>query len=378
MDKIKYKDIRPYEGEEEREALHRIAMHPLLDGVSSYLYPGRDPKEFRDFILSLDGVYDFQSKVMAQAIEKIIADTATKLSYTGLENLNQQKKLLLISNHRDIFLDPAMIQAIFHRNSMETSQLAVGDNLISEPFMEDVARSNKMVKVVRSGNVRELYAASMLLSEYTRDSITENYSSLWIAQRNGRTKDGVDKTEQGLLKMFDMSGKKEFVENFSELNITPISISYQYEPCDLLKARELYISKRRKYVKVPGEDLNSILTGIMQFKGNMQICFNKPLASDDIERCAALEKNERFLALADVIDKKIVGTYTLWNTNYMAYDMLNNTEKYSDRYTSEEKLSFENYCNFKLANIEGNYDEFRDIFLSIYANSITNIENHKQ
>ena len=377
MDYNKYKDIRPYKGAEEKAALDRIAAHPLLDGISKYLFPGKDPKEFRNFILSLNGVDDFQLKVMFNAINKIIADTAIRLTYTGVENLFRDKKHLFISNHRDILLDSAIIQSILCENGIETSQMAVGDNLITDSFIEDVARSNKMVKVIRGGNVREIYHASMLLSEYIRDSITENYSSVWIAQRNGRTKNGVDMTEQGVLKMFEMSGQSDFIKDFAELNVTPVSISYQYEPCDLLKARELYVSKRTKYVKSPGEDLNSILTGIMQFKGNIHICFNEPLAIADIGACAELEKNERFVALAGIIDKKIVGSYKLWNTNYMAYDMLHNTNKYAERYTPEERLSFENYCSFKLSNIEGNYEEFKDIFLSIYANCITNSENHK-
>ena len=377
MDYNKYKDIRPYKGEEEKAALSRIAMQPKLDDISKYLFPGKDPKNFRDFILSLNGVDDFQFKVMFNAIKKIIADTAIQLTYTGIENICRDKKYLFISNHRDILLDSGIIQAILCQNDIETSQMAVGDNLITDPFIEDVARSNKMVKVIRGGNVREIYHASMLLSEYIRDCITENYSSVWIAQRNGRTKDGIDMTEQGVLKMFDMSGKSGFVKDFTELNIIPVSVSYQYESCDLLKARELYVSKRTKYVKSPGEDLNSILTGIMQFKGNIHICFNEPLTEDEIGICAELEKNERFVALANIIDRKIVGSYKLWNTNYMAYDILHDANKYADKYTSEERLSFENYCSFKLSNIEGNYEEFKDIFLSIYANCITNSENHK-
>ena len=244
-----FKDIRPYIGEEETLAMGRIAEHPLLKQISAYLYPGKDPQILCDYVASLKSVQEFQSNVMLFAIKKIVSDTSRGLTYSGLEVINKADRKLLISNHRDILLDSALIQVILHINNLQTSEMAVGDNLVTESFMEDVARSNKMIKVIRSGNPRELYRASLLLSQYIRDSITTGRSSVWIAQRNGRTKDGVDLTEQGLLKMLDMSGEGSFVSDFRELSVTPVSLSYEYEPCDFLKARELYISRRTKYKK---------------------------------------------------------------------------------------------------------------------------------
>jgi len=374
MNVDKFKDIRPYKGEEEALALNRIASHPLLKDIAAYLFPGKNPEEFRLFISSLSSVNEFQDKVMLYAINKIVQDTSKGLSYSGIENITGERKYLLISNHRDILLDSALIQVILKTNGIETSEMAVGDNLITDSFIEDIARSNKMIKVIRSSNPRELYKSSLLLSEYIRDSVSTNRSSVWIAQRNGRTKDGIDMTEQGLLKMLDMSGKGDFISDFTELSIVPVSISYEYEPCDFLKAKELYISRRTKYKKSPGEDLNSILTGIMQFKGQIHINFNKPVTFEDIEVCSKKEKNERFKSLADVIDKKISEGYKIWNSNRISFDILKKESKFSSYYTPRERETFEEYCNFKLEDYEGDKEELKEIFLSIYANATLNCQ----
>ena len=370
----KFKDIRPYKDEEEAPALSRIASHPLLKDISSYLFPGKNPDEFRQFISSLSSVNEFQDKVMLYAINKIVQDTSKGLSYSGIENISENKKHLLISNHRDILLDSALIQVILKTNGIETSEMAVGDNLVTDSFLEDIARSNKMIKVIRSSNPRELYKSSLLLSEYIRESVSEDRSTVWIAQRNGRTKNGIDMTEQGLLKMLDMSGKGDFVNDFKELSIVPVSISYEYEPCDFLKAKELYITRRTKYKKSPGEDLNSILTGIMQFIGQIHINFNEPVSIDEIEECSQREKNERFKSLAEVIDKKISGGYKIWNSNRISYDILKKKTKFSSYYTPQEKALFEDYCEFKLSDFEGDKQEIKDIFLSIYSNATLNCQ----
>ncbi len=370
MIKDKFKEIRPYYGEEESKALARIAGHPVLDRISDFLFPGESPERFRKLIAGLDCVSDFQSQVMLHAIKKIIEKTANKLSYSGHEKLLNHKKYLFISNHRDIMLDSAIIQVILFMNNLDTSEMAVGDNLITDEFIEDVARSNKMIKVIRQGNSRELYKASLLLSEYIRNRVSSGKSSVWIAQRNGRTKNGVDLTEQGLLKMFDMSGGGCFVDDFGDLNITPVSISYEYEPCDYLKAREIYISRRRKYIKEPGEDLNSILTGILQYKGNIHIHFCNTIDNIELSRSGKMEKNEKFKNLAEIIDKKIHESYHLWKTNLMAFDILNSSKMYNNNYTTEELRNFNNYIDEKCANFDGDKREFKNIMLAIYSNPV--------
>jgi hypothetical protein len=261
---------------------------------------------------------------------------------------------------------------------VETTEIAVGDNLITSSFIEDITRSNKMIKVIRSSNPREVYTTSKVLSEYIRYNVANQKSSVWIAQRNGRTKDGIDVTEQGLLKMFDMSGSGDFVKDFAELSILPTSISYEFEPCDIQKAVEMYVSRRQKYVKAEGEDLKSILTGIMQPKGNIHIAFNEPVSLEEIQDASQLDKNEKFKAICTAMDRRIVAEYKLWGNNYIAYDMLNATNEYASMYTAEQKAAFEGYMAAQLASVklpDIDMVELKEIFLSIYANPVVGKKN---
>lgn len=367
-----FDDIRPYVDAEVAPAMERIASNPMLQGISAYLFPGKDVSYFKNILLSCKTIDDFQENVMQYVVKKILSDTAKNLTYGGLEYFDGDKKYLIVTNHRDIVLDSAIIQIILYMHNIQTTEIAVGDNLISSSFMEDATRTNKMIKVVRNTTPREVYASSQKLSQYIRHSVSTNKSSIWIAQRNGRTKDGWDVTEQGVLKMLDMSGSKDFVKDFGELSIMPASISYELEPCDLLKCVELYISKRRKYVKSKDEDFNSILTGIMQFKGNIHIEFTKPITHEEIEQAAQLDKNERFKFLTSAMDKRIVSSFKLWKNNYIAYDMITGSNKFAAEYTQEEKKAFVDYMKFKLSSAEGDMDELEDIFLHIYANPIFN------
>lgn len=375
MDFEKFNDIRPYKDDEIQAAMHRIAESPHISNIASYLYPGIDVNMFKQLLMSCSTVDDFQKKVMRNVVQKIVSGTMKNLTHSGIENFKEGRRYLLISNHRDIVLDSAVIQFLLNENGVPTTESAVGDNLITSPFIEDVIRSNKMIKVIRSTSPRELYMVSKTLSEYIRTNISQSNSSVWIAQRNGRTKDGLDMTEQGLLKMFDMSGKGDFANDFAELNIMPTSISYEYEPCDILKAVELFIKKRQKYIKGKDEDLNSIITGIMQFKGNVHFSFNEPLTADEIGSAAELDSNERFKALAGIIDKKINSNYKLWKTNYMAYDILNSTNEFANMYSSAEKDEFLNYISFKMQSVEEGIEEVEQILLSIYANPVVTRKN---
>lgn len=372
MDLTKFDDIRPYNDSEVHPALERIVANPLFSNISKYLFPGMDENLFKQALLSCYTKDDFQVKIMSRIVDKVLADTTKGLSYEGMEYFDGGKKYLIVSNHRDIVLDSAIIQLILYKAGTQTTEIAVGDNLITSSFIEDITRCNKMIKVVRSTSPREVYTTSKKLSEYMRCNVSTQESSIWIAQRNGRTKDGADVTEQGVLKMFDMSGSGDFVKDFAELHIMPASISYEYEPCDLYKAVEMYIKRRQKYVKAEGEDLNSILTGIIQPKGRVHIQFNEPVTLQEIEDAAQLDKNERFKALGAAMDRKILANFKLWPNNYIAYDILNGGGRFAGKYTAEEKVAFEGYVTDKLgkAGIEADMDELREIFLSIYANPV--------
>lgn len=377
IDLSEFESISPYTDEEAVKALNIVAENPVLEEVSQYFFPEESPDYLKNILKQVKSIDDFQIMVMSRVIEWVIEHTAHNFSYDGIANIDKSRgKFLALSNHRDIILDPAITQLVLYKNGIPLTEIAVGDNLITNKFIEYLIRSNRMIKVVRGISARELYLSSQLLSKYIRLNITEQKSSIWLAQRQGRTKDGEDITEQGLLKMLDMSGSADFRKNFEELNIIPLSISYEYEPCDVLKARELLISRTQKYVKAPGEDLNSILTGIKQQKGNIHLNIGLPLSSEEIEKASLCDKNDRYQWIRHAVDLRVINGYKLWKTNYMAYDIAFKTSKYSDRYSPEDVSRFTDYMEHQLDTVEPslNRDDLREIFLKIYSNPVLSKE----
>ena len=373
MELTPFEDIAPYNDEETAAALSRVADHPNVPWISKYIFSNQPETYLRDILKSIRTVDEFQSIVMSQATEWVIEKSVRNFSYDGLSKLQAIPGCYLaMSNHRDIILDPAFTQLILYRNQMPLTEICVGDNLLKSKTIESLIRSNRMIKVIRGISARELYLSSQVLSKYIRETITSGKSSVWIAQREGRTKDGIDMTEQGLLKMFDMSGTGDFVQNFLELNIVPLSISYEYEPCDILKARERLISRTQNYVKTENEDLQSIMVGIKQPKGNVHLNFGDPLTEEEIREASFCDKNDRYRSIRHAVDVRVIGGYRLWNTNYMAYDLANHTYKYADRYTPEEVEAFTAYTEHQLDQVEPtlNREELRDIFLRIYGNPV--------
>ena len=378
MDLTEYMDIAPFNDEEASAALTRLSVHPNTKWISKKIFPNEPDTLLGDILRSIHTVDEFQHVVMSKAIQWVIDSSVNEFTYEGLENLTSiEGKYLAMSNHRDIILDPAFLQLILIKNNLPETQICVGDNLLKHKSVELLIRSNRMIKVIRGISARELYLSSQLLSKYIREVITSGTSSVWIAQRQGRTKDGLDTTEQGLLKMLDMSGGEDFVKNFRELNIIPISISYQYDSCDILKARELLISRTQKYVKGETEDLQSIIQGIVQKKGNVHIEFDKPLSEAEIHEASLCDKNDRYQYLRHILDRRIIEGYKLWNTNYMAYDIVNGGSKYASEYTAEDMTAFKAYIETLLGQVEPTLDkdELRDILLHIYSNPVLSKEN---
>ena len=373
-----FTDISPYTDAEAVEALGKLADHPAVVEVSKAIFPDKEPEFLRKILKSVKSIDEFQILVMNKAVEWVLSTTAHNFSYDGIGNLKKiNGKFLAMSNHRDIILDPAITQVVLYRNAIPMTEIAVGSNLLTNKYIEYLIRSNRMIKVIRGINARQLYLSSQVLSKYIRECITSGRSSIWIAQREGRAKDGIDTTEQGLLKMLDMSGTADFTTNFEELNIVPLSISYEYEPCDILKARERLISRTQKYVKGSREDLISIMTGIEQQKGNIHLNIGSPLTHDEIEAASCCNKNDRYQAIRHAVDVRIIEGYKLWKTNYIGYDMVNHTFKYRDKYTPEDVAQFTDYVEHQLDKMEKSLcrADLRDIFLRIYANPVVSLEN---
>ena len=370
-----FEDIRPYTDEEIPAAMNRIAGSTSFPLVASYVFPDRNIDDVRREVRSYKTIHDFQMGMMYWANRKIIKDSTASFACGGMENIGAltQNAHLYVSNHRDIMLDAALFQNVLVDNGHDTTEITFGANLMQGQIVIDIGKSNKMFKVARpGGSVREFYRSSLLLSEYMRHVITEKQHSVWIAQRNGRTKDGKDRTDQGIIKMLCMSHSDDKVMAIADLNIVPVSVSYEWEPCDILKTVELYERQFGPYIKKPGEDLNSILTGITQYKGNVHFEVCKPLSLDELNEFSDLTSVEFHKAVANLLDQRICSSYHLYPNNYIAHDILYGNRKYSAMYSSEERDAFVHRMN-KLQKYEDecDMDKLYEIFLGIYANPVT-------
>ena len=369
-----FDDIRPYFDEEIPAAMQRIVDSNFMALMASYVYPDRPLKEVKEMMLGFRTIRDFQLEVMKSFNEQVIKRSTTAFSYEGIERLDPEKSYLFVSNHRDIVLDSCMMQYILYRNGHETTQITFGANLMSSPVVIDIGKSNKMFRVERGGNMKDFYMSSLHLSEYMRHVITERNESVWIAQRNGRTKDGIDATDQGIIKMFCLSCQEDKIKALDDLHIVPVSVSYEWESCDILKALELYESRNAKYIKKPGEDLNSILTGIVQQKGRVNITFCEPITRDELLQFNGCTNNEYHKRVAGLLDERIVKAYRLTPNNYIAHDLRYGQRTYADYYTPAEKKAFLQYME-KLNDFEiSEPDVLKDIFLGIYANPVERVK----
>lgn len=324
MTEDKFKAIRPYHDDEIRPVLDQLLENPeMLDSIASFyspkltrLFPGPMRKAAQRKLSSqLSKVHNVATMqdVIAVYMDKMIEDTTTSLTHSGMEHLQEGRSYLFISNHRDITMDPAFVNYMLYHAGYETLQIAIGDNLLKKPFVTDLMRLNKSFIVKRSLKGRELLQALFLLSEYIHYCIQNNHN-VWIAQREGRAKNGIDRTDPALLKMLAM-GRRDLTigKSLAQLHIVPVSISYEYDACDVLKAQELYqIETTGSFIKTDKTDIQSIVTGMIGFKGKVHIAFGKELriASDDPDEIAA------------TIDEQILLNYELQDINFLALERL--------------------------------------------------------
>ena len=367
----KFDDIRPYYEEEIPAAMQRIANSSSFPLLASYVCPGESIEQVRQRIASYTNVHDFQTETMRMVNERVIAESISEFSCDGIEHLSPEESYLYVSNHRDIMLDSSLMQYYLVTQGFDTTEITFGANLMVSQLVIDIGKSNKMFKVERpGGNIKDFYRSSLHLSEYIRHVIKEKHQSVWIAQRNGRTKDGMDATDQGIVKMFCMSEPKDKIKALGDLHIVPVSISYEWESCDILKALELYQSQFAKYTKKPGEDLNSILTGILQQKGRVHIQFCEPITEEELSYYDGLTNSEYHKVVAQLIDNRIRPAYRLYPNNYIAHDIRYGSTRFKAFYTEQQYDAFT--CRLsKLDRYDTcDIDQLKDLFLGIYANPV--------
>ena len=343
-----YDDIRPFTDAEAAEALPKLAESKMVAKAGRFFFADQPDDYLPSLVRSCRSVDDFQAKVIARIIERDLDLTHSKLSYSGIDNLldedGKMGNFVLLSTHRDIVLDPAFIEYVLLKNDLPKSEIAAGDNLLANNDIVVTMRANRMITVVRSDNPRVVYESSKKLSSYIRERVGGGERSVWISHRGGRTKDGNDRTEQGLLKMLDMSGTGSFLENFKQLNIVPVTISYEYETCGALKALETFTKERQGfYKKQPGEDVNSMLQGFLQHKGRVHVDFCKPLTEEELCQADSAQRNDKFRILANILDQRLKASFHLWPTNYAAADMVTGRDDYLQQgyYTAEDREKLE-------------------------------------
>ena len=354
-----FDDIRPYTDAEIPAAMQRIADWDLFPQVVRFIYPDIDIDEARRRLLAIRSINQFQATFMNDAIRRIVHETTDGFTFGGLHHIRRNTPYLFISNHRDITLDAFLLQHVLMEHRGVTSHIVFGQNLLSLPIMEVLFRSNKMIRMERGGSPRAFYNSLHHLSDYLNRLITADHQSVWIAQKNGRAKDGLDITAPAMLKMLTLGGNGNAAETLANLHIVPLSISYEWDPCDVMKAVELDKSRTGTYVKAPDEDLRSVVSGIIGPKGHVHLEIGAPLKARELKAPAGTDVTEH---IASVLDRRIQGGYRLMPTNYAAYSLV--TGKPSrGRYTQRtlDQLT---------ARTEGLAPDARRLLLEAYANPV--------
>ncbi|HAQ21760.1 MAG TPA: glycerol acyltransferase [Prolixibacteraceae bacterium] len=373
--KINFDDIRPFNDSEVNHYLRLLLHDEGFQHILKFLFQDQAKIDQVKLLLAqVNTVKDLQFQFVYQLVEDLILKRSTDgLTSSGLEHLDKNESYLFISNHRDIILDSALINYLIVLEGMNTTEIAIGNNLLIEKWIEYAVKLNRTFVVRRNLPVRELLMASKKLSEYIRRDITQKNTSVWIAQREGRTKDGNDKTQLSLLKMLNLSNIKEFAEGFRELRIVPISISYEIEPCGISKVAELYKKQTEGFEKTQEDDLKSMGEGLVRPKGRVHFSFGEPITNQlpesDEPIPVQIEK------LANYLDQQIYSNFELWPNNYIAEDVLNHTSLNGEHYTPEQYNQFISMMDEAVALIQGDSEIIREMFLQMYINPLINKRN---
>ena len=371
-----YDDIRPFDPEELPAAFERLLSDAQFQQVLGYLYPGVPLEAVKTKMMACKTNLEFQLAFCYGFLKDLMAK-ASKGFDMNVEAVDVTKRYTFVSNHRDIVLDSALLDVLLYDAGFNTTcEIAIGDNLLSLPWVKDLVRLNKSFIVQRSLSPREFLMASKKMAEYMHYVVGEKNDNIWIAQREGRAKDSNDRTQPSILKMMAMGGEGSPVDRLRQQHIVPLAISYEYDPCDFLKAAEFQLRR-----DVPGwkktalDDVNSMRTGIMGYKGEVHYhC--APCIDGFLDNLSPdIPKTKVFDVIAEHIDKEIFKNYRLYPSNYIALDMLEGNEAHAGRYTAEDKAVFEKYLQGQIARIDiPNKDEafLRERMLTMYANPARN------
>lgn len=365
--------MRPHNNNEASDAMHRMLKCKEFESVLKFVFPNMSVDQSKKNLADVGSIEDFQYKFSKYAVAEILNKTSSGFSYSGINNIDCNTPYLFISNHRDIVLDSAILQYVLITNGHKSTQITFGSNLMSSQFVIDMGKINRMFTFFRGGSRNDIYNNALIHSAYIKNAITNERQSVWIAQRDGRTKDGNDKTQISLLKMLTIK-EKDPVTAIRNLNIVPLSIFYEIEPCDIFKARESILSDKQKYIKTENEDFISVLTGITQYKGKIHLTIGKPLNDFIDNNLSALNRNNVHKEMCDVIDSQIYNGYELTKWNYISYDICNSSSIFFDKkYSHEDKKMMSDMFDEKVKKINDvEAPLLKDRLIKMYAMPVYN------
>lgn len=373
-----FDDIRPVNNDEVKDAIEELVANEDFERAFRYIKPDLNWAEFSATIRECKTKEEFKSTLAYDAVMTVARNTTFSLTISGRSRLPKDKAACtFISNHRDIVLDASFLNVMLYDVGYGMTQVAIGDNLLIRSWIKTLVRLNNSFIVKRGVSVRQMLEVSSTLSAYIHHTIKETKESIWIAQREGRAKDSDDRTQGSVLKMLNMGGDKgNMLANIMDLNIVPVAISYEFDPCDFLKAQEFQLKRDDPdFVKSQRDDLLSMETGILNNKGRVHFTITSPINSELSKLDPEMEKNELVNAIASVIDKEIYKNYRFYPCNYVAFDLLSGTRRFHEHYGPKDKKSFEEYLQGQLDKIVlPNKDEafLRTKILEMYSNPLKN------
>lgn len=374
-----FSDISPYDDSVFHEKMVNLVKEPGFLHAVNYTMPKEDVPVLIDELLKIDNKYDFQTQVMFPFLEMLAKTTTSGISLGGMKYYNPGVNYTFITNHRDIVLDASFLNLALLRKGLPTSEVAIGNNLLIFDWITDLVRLNKSFIVKRNTGLREGLEAAKKLSAYIHHAILDKRESVWIAQREGRAKDSSDRTQESLVKMLALGGEGSFMERLKEINLMPVSISYEFDPNDYLKAKEFLMRRRDpQFKKSQRDDLFSMETGLLQFKGKVHFQMT-PRINTKLDQIGDFRDNNTAAKYVGcLIDQAIHRSYEIFVINYVAYDTLHHTSRFSRFYTEEQRQETMDYFHNQLAKVdvpdltEEEREFMLEMMLSMYANPLKN------
>ena len=375
-----FKDIAPIDDCDFKQRMAQLVRESGFEHAIKYVMPDVDYPKFVAELCEINSKEEFQQKTVAPFLEMLAYKTTTGLSISGVENVDKNKNYTYITNHRDIVLDASFLNMLLVKNGINTTEIAIGNNLLVYEWISDLVKLNKSFIVKRNLRMIKALEAAKQLSGYINYAINEKHESIWIAQREGRCKDSNDKTQESLIKMLGLAGGSTLMENVKTLNLLPVAISYEYDPNDYLKAREFLMKRNNPdYKKSQRDDLFSMETGLLQFKGHVHFTIGQPINPTLDNLSCGADKAEVVKYICKTIDETIYKGYRIYPINYIALDLLENTQRFQDKYTLDEVVAFEKYITTQLAKVEDvpnlsddDMQYMRQMMLTMYANPLKN------